>query len=112
MANTSSIVSIHAYNVYAASTLSCLAQVTVLPRYLLKAEPAIAASFLKMPYHAIPQNALSSLKQVGLTNLVSVEAMNWSALTRATNITLNKWQRWPDNLRKAAEEYLQVPPTS
>ena len=87
MANTSSIVSTHAYNVYVASTLSFLAQVTVLPRYFLKAEPAIAASLLKMPYHAIPQNALSSLKHVGLTNLESVEAMNWSALTRAANIT-------------------------
>ena len=90
--NMSMYYSILAYNSYAVSCLEYLCQLYSVPARLLKLEARAVAIILKIPSHALGIDGPFQLHEAGILSCRSILALNFSAMFRASQVTLRGWQ--------------------
>lgn len=96
--------SVMAYNMYAVSVLSYLAQFSWLPARAIRLEQRAQARILHMPMFALGTFGPCCLQEVSLLNCRSLIGLNLASLFRAACITLKGWEKGWIRLVKASRD--------
>ena len=84
--------SVIAYNTFAASTCSFLAQVSEIPAVLLRVERHAVCKILKLPGSTFTTSMAANLHYLGLPRASSLKALGISCATRAASRTFRNWR--------------------